>query len=164
VERLIKRLNEIQLRPEPGVLARLKDMGTAPIKNPTTLSQLLRRPEAYMEQIHAFDPELDGIETIIKEEAEIRIKYEGYILRQEQDVERMSRMEGAKIPEVLDYKEVYGLTTEVREKLARVRPISLGQASRISGVTPAAIMALQIHFKKHGRLSSPAIWIPVAGD
>jgi tRNA uridine 5-carboxymethylaminomethyl modification enzyme len=157
VERLIQRLDEIKLRPEAGVLARLKDMGTAPIKNPTTLSQLLRRPEVYMEQIHAFDPELDGIETIIKEEAEIRIKYEGYILRQEQDVERMSRMEGAKIPEVLDYKEVYGLTTEVREKLARVRPISLGQASRISGVTPAAIMALQIHFKKHGRLSSLAI-------
>ena len=156
VEGLIKRLDEIKLRPESAVLARLKDMGTAPIKNPTTLSQLLRRPEVYMEQLRAFDPELDGIEAIIKEEAEIRIKYEGYILRQEQEVERMSRMEGASIPEGLDYKDVYGLTTEVREKLTRVRPISLGQASRISGVTPAAIMALQIHFKKLGHLSSPS--------
>jgi tRNA uridine 5-carboxymethylaminomethyl modification enzyme len=156
VERLIKRLNDIILRPEPTVLAILKDIGTAPIRNPTPVSHLLRRPEAYLEQFHAFVPELGSIEPIIKEDAEIRIKYEGYILRQEQDVERMSRMEGARIPERLDYKEVYGLTTEVREKLARVRPISLGQASRISGITPAAIMALQIHFKKHGHLSSPA--------
>ncbi|HJX34902.1 MAG TPA: tRNA uridine-5-carboxymethylaminomethyl(34) synthesis enzyme MnmG, partial [Desulfatiglandales bacterium] len=150
VEGLVKRLNEITLRPEPAVLARLKDMGTAPIKNPTTLGQLLRRPDVCMEHLVAFDPGVDGVEAIIKEEAETRIKYEGYILRQEQDVERMRRMEDSRLPEGLDYKEVYGLTTEVREKLDRVRPISLGQASRISGVTPAAIMALQIHFKKYG--------------
>ena len=111
---------------------------------------MLRRPDVYLDQLRAFDPGLEGIETIVKEEAETRVKYEGYILRQEQDVERMSRMENSRLPEGLDYKEVYGLTTEVREKLDRVRPISLGQASRISGVTPAAIMALQIHFKKHG--------------
>jgi len=150
VEGLVRRLNEITLRPEPAVLARLKDMGTAAIKNPTTLGHLLRRPDVYLDQLRAFDPGLEGIETIVKEEAETRVKYEGYILRQEQDVERMSRMENSRLPEGLDYKEVYGLTTEVREKLDRVRPISLGQASRISGVTPAAIMALQIHFKKHG--------------
>jgi tRNA uridine 5-carboxymethylaminomethyl modification enzyme len=156
VEGLIRRLNEITLRPEPSVLARLKDMGTAPIKNPTTLGHLLRRPDVYMEHLVAFDPGIEGIETIVKEEAETRVKYEGYILRQEQDVERMSRMENSRLPEGLDYKEVYGLTTEVREKLDRVRPISLGQASRISGVTPAAIMALQIHFKKHGYPSSHA--------
>jgi len=150
VEKLLKRLNEIKIRPEPAVLAKLKKLGTAPIKNITTLAQLLRRNDVYMEQLRVFDPELDSIEAIIEEEVETRIKYEGYILRQEQQVERSRRMESAKIPQGLDYEKVHGLTREVKEKLNRVKPISLGQASRISGVTPAAIMALQVHFKKYG--------------
>jgi len=150
VEKLLKRLNEIKIRPESAVLAKLKDLGTAPIKNITTLAQLLRRNEVYMKQLRVFDPELNSIEAIIEEEVETRIKYEGYILRQEQQVERLRRMESAKIPQGLDYEKVYGLTREVKEKLNMVRPISLGQASRISGVTPAAIMALQVHFKKYG--------------
>jgi tRNA uridine 5-carboxymethylaminomethyl modification enzyme len=151
VEKLLKRLSEISLRPEPGVLARLKDLGIGPIKNVTTLAKLLKRPDVYLAQLRAFDPELGRIEAGIAEEAETRTKYEGYILRQEQQVERSKRMENTRIPEGLDYKEIYGLTREVTEKLDKVRPLSLGQASRISGITPAAIMALQIHFKRLGR-------------
>ena len=74
-----------------------------------------------------------------------------YISRQLQQVEKMKRMEDARIPEDLDYNAVYGLTREVREKLGRIKPLSLGQASRISGITPAALMALQVHFKRQGR-------------
>jgi len=81
-------------------------------------------------------------------EVETRIKYEGYIDRQEREVEKMKRWDGVRLPEYVDYLTVHGLSTEVREKLGRIRPISLGQASRISGVTPAAIMALQVHLKR----------------
>ena len=81
-------------------------------------------------------------------EIETRIKYDGYIRRQERQVEKLRSMESARLPETLEYDSVYGLSTEVREKLSRVRPLSLGQASRISGVTPAAIMAIQVHLKQ----------------
>ena len=87
---------------------------------------------------------------MISEEVETRIKYEGYIGRQEQQVKKLKKMEDTRLPETLDYEGVYGLTREVKEKLSRVRPHSLGQAFRISGVTPAALMALQVHLKKHG--------------
>ena len=76
---------------------------------------------------------------------------EGYIQRQERQVEKMKRMENAKLPEGMDYRAIYGLSTEVREKLQEVKPLSLGQASRISGITPAALMAIQVHLKKQGR-------------
>ena len=84
----------------------------------------------------------------IVEEVETRIKYEGYINRQERQVEKLRRMENVNLPERIDYQAIYGLTREVREKLSEVRPISLGQASRISGITPAALMAIQVHLKK----------------
>jgi tRNA uridine 5-carboxymethylaminomethyl modification enzyme len=143
-------LNEIKIKPEKGVLVKLKELGTAPIKNVTSLAQLLRRNEVFLEDLRAFDNELVSVEAGIGEEVETRIKYEGYIKRQEQQVEKMRNMENTKIPDELDYEKVYGLTKEVREKLGSVRPLSLGQASRISGVTPAAIMALRVHFKKYG--------------
>ena len=149
VENLLKRLNETTLRPERWVLEKLKEMGTSPIKNVISLARLLRRNEIHMEDLRIFDPDLDGLEDMISEEVETRIKYEGYISRQEQQVEKLKKMEDTRLPETLDYEMVYGLTREVKEKLSRVRPHSLGQASRISGVTPAALMALQVHFKKY---------------
>ena len=139
---------DIKLKPEAGIISNLKDIGSAPIKNPIPLGHLLRRSEIYFEHLIPFAPGLEDTEDAIREEVETRIKYEGYIKRQEQDVARLKKMEDAIISENLDYEEVYGLTREVREKLNRVKPLSLGQASRISGVTPAAIMAIQIHFKK----------------
>ena len=151
VEQLLMRLGEFKIRPEPFILDRLKGLGSRPIKNITSLAQLLRRNEIFFEHLREFDPGLDGVEERIAEEVETRIKYEGYIHRQERQVEKLKRMEHVKLPEGIDYKTVYGLSTEVREKLSTVRPVSLGQASRISGITPAALMAIQVHLKKYGR-------------
>jgi tRNA uridine 5-carboxymethylaminomethyl modification enzyme len=150
VEQLLTRLCEFKIRPEPSVIDRLQRMGSPPIKNITPLDQLLRRSEIFFEHLREFDPGLDGVEERIAEEVETRIKYEGYIHRQERQVEKLKRMEHVKLPEEIDYRTVYGLSKEVKEKLSRVRPISLGQASRISGITPAALMAIQVHLKKYG--------------
>ncbi|MBN2060049.1 MAG: tRNA uridine-5-carboxymethylaminomethyl(34) synthesis enzyme MnmG [Deltaproteobacteria bacterium] len=150
VEGLLTRLNEFTIKPDSPTLDRLKEIRTAPIRNAVPIASLLRRSEIFFEHLYLFDPELKEYEEDITGEVETRIKYEGYIRRQEIHVEKLKKMEGMKIPEGLDYGEVYGLTREVREKLGRVRPASMGQASRISGVTPAALMALQIHFKKCG--------------
>ncbi|MFH1481215.1 MAG: tRNA uridine-5-carboxymethylaminomethyl(34) synthesis enzyme MnmG [Pseudomonadota bacterium] len=150
VERLLGRLSESKIRPDAGILEKLKSLGSPPIKNPTSLAQLLRRYEILFEHLRLFDPELNGIDQGMSEEVETRIKYEGYIARQERQVEKLKQMERIKLPEGIDYQSVHGLTKEVREKLGKVRPLSLGQASRISGITPAALMAIQVHLKKQG--------------
>jgi tRNA uridine 5-carboxymethylaminomethyl modification enzyme len=159
VEKLLARLNGFKLKPVPQVVDRLKEIGSAPIKNATTLGQLLKRSEIFFEHLRFFDPELSETEEQVAVEVETRIKYEGYIDRQERQVEKLKRkrqveklkrMEGSRIPEDMDYGAVHSFTTEVREKLSKVKPVSLGQASRISGVTPAALMALQVHLKKMG--------------
>ncbi|WP_028322986.1 tRNA uridine-5-carboxymethylaminomethyl(34) synthesis enzyme MnmG [Desulfatiglans anilini] len=150
IEGTLERLKHVLLKPEPSTQDRLRAIGSAPIKNPITLAQLLRRSEVVFEDLKGFDAELDGIEEPIAAEVETRVKYEGYIERQEQQVERLRKMENTRLPEDLDYRALHGLTTEVREKLSRVRPSSMGQASRISGVTPAALMAIQVHLKRSG--------------
>ena len=148
VDKLLARLRRFKLKPESWVGDRLKELGSAPIKNVTTLEQLLKRSEIFFEHLHIFDPELSAAEDRVAAEVETRIKYGGYIDRQKRQVEKLKRMESVRIPEDMDYGRVHGFTTEVREKLSRVKPISLGQASRISGVTPAALMALQVELKK----------------
>jgi tRNA uridine 5-carboxymethylaminomethyl modification enzyme len=153
VEKLIDRLNDMKIRPEPSVLDQLKGRASPPIKNITSLAQLLRRHEILFEHLFLFAPELEGIEESIFEEVETRIKYEGYILNQQKQVEKLKKMENVRLPEEVDYAIIHGLTKEAKEKLSKVRPISLGQASRISGITPAALMAIQIHLKKN-RLDS----------
>ena len=110
----------------------------------------MRRYEIQFEHLKIFDPGLSDIDEQVAAEVETRIKYQGYIERQERQVEKLKKVEGVRLPETLDYQAVYGLTTEVREKLSKVRPMSLGQASRIAGVTPAAIMAIQVHLKRTG--------------
>jgi len=157
VEKLMERLHGFKVRPEPGVLDRLKDLKTAPLKTVTPLAHLLRRSEIFFEHLTLFDPQLKEIEAGVAEEAETRIKYEGYIQHQEKQVERLRRMESVKLPQDLDYSEVYGLTREVQEKLSRVKPLSLGQASRISGITPAALMAIQVHLKRQSRKDGRSI-------
>jgi tRNA uridine 5-carboxymethylaminomethyl modification enzyme len=158
VEKLMARLNDVKLRPEPSIIDRLSDIGSTPIKTMTSLSQLLRRNEIFFEHLESFDPELADIEECIAEEVETRIKYEGYISHQERQVEKMKRMEDLHLPEDVDYLAVYGLSREAREKLIKVRPRSLGQASRISGITPAALMAIQIHLKQ--RYGTKAFYSP----
>ncbi len=148
IENLLSRLDQIKLKPEPSVLDKLKDLGSALIKNATSLAQLLRRPEIHFEHLRSFDQDLEEVEDVVAEEIETRIKYQGYIDRQEHEVEKLKRMEGLRLPEDIDFESVYGLTGEVKEKLKRVRPRTFGQASRISGITPAALMAVQVHLKR----------------
>jgi tRNA uridine 5-carboxymethylaminomethyl modification enzyme len=114
----------------------------------TPLSQLLKRNDVFFRDLTRFDSALADTEEQIADEVETRIKYEGYIVRQERQVEKMARMEAVRLPRHMDYAVVHGLSTEVKEKLGRIRPMSMGQASRISGVTPAALMALQVHLKR----------------
>jgi len=154
VEKLLHRLNDITIRPEPSVLDQLKSLGSTPIKNIIPLAQLLRRNEILFEHLFPFAPELQETAETVFEEVETRIKYEGYIARQQKQVEKLKKMENVRLAENVDYASIYGLTKEAREKLSKVRPVSLGQASRISGITPAALMAIQVHLKKT-RLASP---------
>ncbi|MEW6667702.1 MAG: tRNA uridine-5-carboxymethylaminomethyl(34) synthesis enzyme MnmG [Thermodesulfobacteriota bacterium] len=148
VERLMRRLEELRLRPEPSVQEGLRLLGSASLQNVTSLAQILKRSEIRFRQLLRFDPELEGTEEAVAEEVETRIKYEGYISRQERQVEKLRNIEEIRLPQDLDYRAVYGLTREAWEKLGRVRPVSLGQASRISGITPAALMAIQVHLKR----------------
>jgi len=149
VEKLLDRLNDTKVRPEPSAVDQLKSLGSTPIKNITSLTQLLRRTEVLFEHLVRFAPELQEIDETVFEEVETRIKYEGYIAHQQKQVEKLKKMENVRLSEEVDYSSVYGLTREAREKLSKVRPVSLGQASRISGITPAALMAIQIHLKKN---------------
>jgi tRNA uridine 5-carboxymethylaminomethyl modification enzyme len=148
VEALMKRLQTFKVKPGPAVEEKLKGLGTAPLKDTVDLASLLKRSEVSFKHLFLFDPDLGGIDEGVAEEVEARVKYEGYIRNQEKQVEKLRRMEDVKLPEGLDYDTVYSLTREAREKLNRVRPLSLGQASRIPGVTPAALMAIQVHLKK----------------
>jgi tRNA uridine 5-carboxymethylaminomethyl modification enzyme len=148
VEELVRKMESITLRPEPRIQEQLQALGTSPIRGAVSPAHLLRRSEIFFEHLRSLDPSLKGVEDPVAEEVETRIKYEGYIRRQEKQVETLKQTEERRLPDHLDYGLVYGLTNEAREKLSRVRPVSLGQASRISGVTPAAIMAIQIHLKR----------------
>jgi tRNA uridine 5-carboxymethylaminomethyl modification enzyme len=150
VEKLFVKLKEFKLRPENWVGDRLKELCSARIKNTISLEQLLKRSEIFFNHLHLFDPELSNTDEQVAAEVETRIKYKGYIDRQERQVEKLKRIEDTRLPEDIDYQAIHGFSTEVREKLSKVRPISLGQASRISGITPAALMAIQVHLKKMG--------------
>ena len=154
IESLIKKLKEKVIYPIPSNKDKLHSIGTAPIKNPASLAQVLRRSEIGIRDLRIFEEEIGEMEEIVSEEVETRIKYEGYIERQEKEVERTRRLENLRLPSEIDYFKVHGLTTEVREKLKRIMPLTLGQASRISGVTPAAIMALQVYLKGRGAIDT----------
>ena len=95
---------------------------------------------------------VDGIDPKVTEQVEIQVKYSGYIQRQEEEIDRNRRHEESELPAEIDYQEVRGLSSEVIEKLSKHRPINLGQASRIQGITPAAISLLRIHLKKQSML------------
>ncbi|HWR73758.1 MAG TPA: tRNA uridine-5-carboxymethylaminomethyl(34) synthesis enzyme MnmG, partial [Nitrospirota bacterium] len=116
-----------------------------------SLEQLLKRPELGHADIARISPPAEPLRPAAAEQVEIQVKYDGYILRQLNQVERFTTLEQRDIPEDLDYDAVTGLGTEVRLKLKQVRPVSLGQASRISGVTPAAISLLMVALEKRKR-------------
>ena len=109
---------------------------------------MLRRPEISYPELRVFYDGGDEVEAAVAEEVETQVKYAGYIQRQEEQVVRLRKLEGLKLPSDLDYKSIPGLTKEIIEKMQKIKPHSLGQASRISGVTPVAISILMIYLKK----------------
>ena len=141
-------LNSLIIYPTPDTNDRLKILGTSAIKKPMSLKELLRRPEISYPDLRLFYDGSDKVDSGVAEEVETQVKYAGYIQRQEEQVGRLRKLEGLKLPSDLDYKSIPGLTREIVEKLQKIRPLSLGQASRISGVTPAAISILMIYLKK----------------
>lgn len=122
------------------------------LKQPASLADLLRRPEMRFADLAGVAGKEIEVEEAVREAVQLEVKYQGYIRRQEEQVERFRRLEEVRLPEDMEFAGLAGLSNEVVEKLSRVRPRSLGQASRISGVTPAAISVLQVHLKKAGRL------------
>ncbi len=151
VEREVSRLKKTWVRPTGEVNAVLAGKGTTGISGEASLDQLLKRPELSYQDIIAISPAPEPLLNGASEQVEIQVKYEGYIQRQLQQVERFSSLEQKSIPEDMDYEAITGLGAEVRQKLKQVRPVSLGQASRISGVTPAAISLLLVALEKRKR-------------
>jgi tRNA uridine 5-carboxymethylaminomethyl modification enzyme len=148
----LQRLRSVRLKPTRQTQDMLKSMGFEGIKNPVTLEDLLKKPEVTVEMLKGIEQKLEAVEEDIAYQVELNVKYRGYTERQQDMIERTKKLEGKKIPAGTKYDEVSGLSREVIEKLTKVRPLSLGQASRISGVTPASITALLVHFKKIGVL------------
>jgi tRNA uridine 5-carboxymethylaminomethyl modification enzyme len=152
IRAVLDMLSETRLKPDPATQARLKDMGQAPLKQPIDLKQFLRRPSANVSLLPLLGVPVDGFDEAVWEEVEIQVKYENYIEREMEEVERVRKFENVSFPADIEFRGLSGLSQEVQEKLEEVRPVNLGQASRISGVTPAAVSALMIHLKKRGAL------------
>jgi tRNA uridine 5-carboxymethylaminomethyl modification enzyme len=145
---LIDLLEREQISPTAEINRKLESIGSAPVRNQTSLAQLLRRPEISVSDIGTFCEAVTLYDPDIVLQAEVEIKYAGYIDRQMEMVERFRKIENVNLPEDLDYSDIKGLSREVREKLIKIKPKSLGQASRISGITPAAISLLSIYLRK----------------
>jgi tRNA uridine 5-carboxymethylaminomethyl modification enzyme len=148
VDGLLTLLSDVRLNPKPEVKQTLEDLGVGTINQPLTLKDLLKRPETELKDIARLENRILSFDSQAAEQATILVKYDGYIRRQSEQVERVKYLEGTRIPEDLDYFIIPGLSNEVKEKLSKIRPISLGQASRISGITPAAVTIIQIYLKK----------------
>ncbi len=148
VKQEIRRMESTGLPPSEGLNAFLESRGTSAVKDGASLISLLRRPQVHYDDLRAFDEGCAALTAEIAEAVEINVKYEGYIQRQMRDIADFARMESRPIPEGIDYESIQGLRLEAREKLAAIRPASLGQASRISGVSPADMTALMIYLEK----------------
>jgi len=150
IEEEINRLEKTVLGGNPRVNQRLVDLGTTPLKHGVTLADLLRRPELkYGDLTHFTD--LPKLNRSVREQVEINVKYEGYLRRQEAAIERFERMEKKLLPPDFSYEAVRGLSKEAVSRLSEVKPASIGQASRVSGVTPADINVLLVYLEQQQR-------------
>ncbi len=143
----IKRIRQTVIKPAPAVNQYLKSCGTPTINNGLHLAQLLKRAELDYDAVARLAPPDPPLPDRVTRQVEIEIKYQGYIRRQLQEIEKFKHLEQIKLPDELDYHTVHGLSSEIRDKLAAIRPTSLGQASRIEGMTPAAISVLMVHLR-----------------
>ncbi|MDY0394720.1 tRNA uridine-5-carboxymethylaminomethyl(34) synthesis enzyme MnmG [Virgibacillus halophilus] len=155
VEAEIKHLRKITVKPTEEVQNMLKEVHGSPLKEAVKAADLLKRPEVHIGQLSRIVPLSEVLSDDVKEQVEIHIKYEGYIKKASDQVERMLKMEDKKIPENIDYDDISGIATEAKEKLKKVRPLSVGQASRISGVNPSDISILLVYIE-HGKIAKVA--------
>jgi tRNA uridine 5-carboxymethylaminomethyl modification enzyme len=151
IERETTRLKKTWVKSTPEVNAVLAQKNSTELPGEASLDQLLKRPELGYGDIEKISPPETLLATAAAEQVEIQVKYEGYIQRQLQQVERFASLEQKDIPADMDYDAVTGLGSEVKQKLKQVQPVSLGQASRISGVTPAALSLLMVALEKRKR-------------
>ena len=144
VRREVLRLESNGVPASEELNAMLEAKGTAPVANSARLADLVRRPQITYGDIAPFDPKRPQLPESVTEEVEIQIKYAGYLARQEKQVEEFKKEESRRLPEDIDYRSIVGLRLEAQEKLSEIRPMSIGQAGRISGVSPADIAVLLI--------------------
>jgi tRNA uridine 5-carboxymethylaminomethyl modification enzyme len=152
LQETLSRISTVRVNPTKENNDILHRWGTATLKKDCSLEEILRRPEIHFKHLFDFDRSLESLSQSIQVQAEIQVKYEGYIKRQTEQIERFKRLEEVAFPDGFDFSSIMGLTTEVMEKLRKIKPYSLGQASRISGVTPAAISILMVNMKRQGCL------------
>jgi tRNA uridine 5-carboxymethylaminomethyl modification enzyme len=143
------RLKKVKLQPNTTEAKHIEHQSGEKISNNISLFEMLKRPKVF----HSYLPQGSSeLPTNVVDEIEASVKYEGYIKRQKADIDKLQRNENTPIPETIDYKNVVGLSNEVKQKLSEARPESLARASRLPGITPAAISLLMVHIKKGRRL------------
>jgi len=150
----LARLGKTVIPPSEKLNNMLKELGTSPISSGAKMSELIRRPQLSYKALQAFDTAYPSLPDDVVEQVEISIKYEGYIQKQIAKAEQMQRMEKTVIPESVDYTKIDGMRLEAREKLQKIRPQTLGQATRISGVSPADISVLVIFLERERAVKS----------
>ncbi len=150
INKNLDKLNQIRITPKQEVVKKLEELSSGGLKKPVKLSTILERPEMGYDDLKHF-ADLDDLDEEIKEQLEIETKYRGYIKRQQKQIQRFKKQEEKKIPQAIDYNDLENLRKEAREKLARIEPMSVGQASRISGVSPADISALMVYIESFER-------------
>ena len=147
IEEERKRVEHTNIGTSPKVREVLERYGSTPLSSGTTLAELIRRPELSYEKLREIDEERPELPHDVQEQVDINIKYDGYIKRQMRQVEQFKKLENKKIPEDINYDEIQSLRIEAKQKLDQIRPASIGQASRISGVSPADISVLLVYLK-----------------
>lgn len=145
IEDEIARVMKINLGPTPEVNSLLENYGSTPLNNGIKMADVIKRPEMDYDKLAPIDFNRPELPDDVREQVNIQIKYEGYITRQQHQVQQFKKLEARKIPEDIDYEQVMGLRIEARQKLEAVRPVNIGQASRISGVSPADVNMLLVH-------------------
>jgi tRNA uridine 5-carboxymethylaminomethyl modification enzyme len=152
IDATLSRISHFKFTPTKEHNDTVQQLGSGSLRKDISLRELLKRPEIHFEHLSLFEPDLKSVSKEVREQVEIQVKYDGYVKRQMEQIERFQKLEEVNFPNEFDFGSVVGLSTEVRDKLRQIRPHSLGQASRISGVTPAAISILMVNLKKQGHL------------
>ena len=147
----IERVKHVNVPPSEELARYFESVGTEKITTGCKLSQLIKRPQLSYEGLAPFDKDRKELPDAVKEQVELQIKYEGYIAIQQEQVEAMRKLEAKKLPADIDYTQIKGLRLEAIEKLAKIMPLSVGQASRISGVNPADVGVLLVWLEQNRR-------------